>query len=132
MYQRIMNRLDAELFAEDLQKGNIDSIVAERIMELAGILDDRYGVCRGSADMGGYLLFFHTSTDYERCLPHILAFYHLDGELFEYSEQINENTDTGVEWWEELYLLSSEDALVLVYPKDDTHKKAEKKGRERK
>lgn len=40
------------------------------------------------------------------------------GNYFEYSERINENTDTGVEWWEELYLLSSEDALVLIHPKE--------------
>ncbi len=118
MYQRIMNRLDAELFTEELQKGNIDGIVAERMMELAGMLDDRYGVCRGSSDMGGYILFFHDSRDYGKCYPHIMAFYHLDGELFEYSERINENTEAGVEWWEELYLLSSEDALVLIHPKE--------------
>ena len=132
MYQRIMNKLDAELFSEELERKNIDSIVIERMKELAGMLDDRYGVCRGSADMGGYILFFHDGRDYGKCIPHILQFYHMDGELFEYSEQINENTASDVEWWEELYLLSSEDALVLIYPKGDTQKREDRKGWEEK
>lgn len=128
MYQRIMNRLDAELFSGDLQKKNVDSIVIERMRELSGLLDDRYGVCRGSADMGGYILFFHDSRDYEKCVSDILQFYRLDGELFEYSEQINKNPAFGMEWWEELYLLSSDDALVLIHPKGETQKKEDGKG----
>lgn len=132
MYHRIMNKLDAEMFSEELQEKKVDRIVIERIRELAGMLDDRYGVRRGSADMGGYILFFHNSRDYGKCVPHILQFYHMDRELFEYSEQINENSVSGVEWWEELYLLSSDDALVLIHPKGDTQEKKAGKGWEEK
>lgn len=132
MYQRIMNKLDAELFSEELKEKNVDSMVVERMREMAGMLDDRYGVCRGSADMGGYILFFHDSRDYGKCISYILQFYHMDGKLFEYSERINENTASDVEWWEELYLLSSEDALVLIYPKGDTKKREDRKGWEEK
>lgn len=132
MYHRIMNKLDAELFLEELQEKKVDHIVIERIRELAGMLDDRYGVCRGSADMGGYILFFHDSRDYGKCVPHILQFYHMDRELFEYSEPINGDSVSGVEWWEELYLLSSDDALVLIHPKGDTQEKKAGKGWEKK
>lgn len=117
MYQRIMNRLDAELLAEELQGKDKDSVVIKRMRELAGILDDRYGVVRGSADMGGYILFFPDSKTYGKCYPHITEFYHLQEELFEYSQRINGKSASGVEWWEELYLLSSDDALVLIHPK---------------
>ena len=77
MYQRIMNRLDAELLSEDLQRENIDNTVIKRIGELVAILDENYGACRGSADMGGYLLFFPDGMTYEKCYPHIIEFYHL-------------------------------------------------------
>lgn len=118
MYQRIKNRLDAELLSEDLQRANIDKAVIKRIGELVAILDENYGACRSSADMGGYLLFFPDGMTYEKCYPHIMEFYHLNEEWFEYSERINERPDSGIEWWEELYLLSSDDALVLIYPKE--------------
>lgn len=118
MYQRIKNRLDAELLSEDLQRENIDNTVIKRIGELVAILDENYGACRSSADMGGYLLFFPDGMTYEKCYPHIMEFYHLKEELFEYSQQINERMDSDVEWWEELYLLSSDDALVLIHPKE--------------
>lgn len=132
MYHRIMNKLDAEMFSEELQEKKVDRIVIERIRELAGMLDDRYGICRGFADMGGYILFFHDSRDYGKCVPHILQFYHMDRELFEYSEPINGDSVSGVEWWEELYLLSSDDALVLIHPKGDTQEKKAGKGWEKK
>lgn len=43
---------------------------------------------------------------------------HLDKELFEYSEQIGNAADSKVQWQEELYLLSSDDSLVLIHPRE--------------
>ena len=33
-------------------------VVADRIMEITGVLDDAYGMERKSTDMGGYIIFF--------------------------------------------------------------------------
>lgn len=119
MYQRIMNSLDAELFMKDLERERVDNAVGKRIKELTAIMDGQYGRYRGSFDMGGYLLFFHDSKTYDECYPHIMQFYHLNKELFEYSEKISTNSESGMEWWEELYLISSEDALILLHPKEN-------------
>ena len=119
MYQRIMNELDAEMLGEELRTANIDGDVIDRIRELTVILDGEYGSCRGSSDMGGYILFFRDMETYEQSFQKIISFYHLDKGLFEYSDRISHKQGTNVEWWEELYLLSSDDALVFIHPKEN-------------
>lgn len=113
MYQRIKNRLDMEIIEESLKSNGTDKAVMKRIEELVDILDREYGCCRNSSDMGGYILFFTELQTYEKFVPKIMEFYNLDKDLYEYSELI----DATDEWQEELYLLSSDDALVLIHPK---------------
>ena len=54
---------------------------------------------------------------YEELKMLILSFYHLDIEDYEYSETLIEDKEYNVEWWEELYMLSSDDAIVIMHPK---------------
>ncbi len=118
MYQRIKNRLDVEIIEESLKPEKIDRAVIKRIGELAAILDREYGASRNSSDMGGYILLFTDAETYRKHISRIMEFYHLEKDLFEYSEQIAGIDDGIVQWQEELYLLSSDDSLVLIYPKD--------------
>lgn len=117
MYQRIMNKLDVEILEDALKTESAGEDVIKRMKELVGVLDKEYGGCRGSSDMGGYILFFTEVQTYEKFRARIIEFYHLDNDLYEYSEKIGSTEDGTAEWWEELYLLSSDDSLVLIYPK---------------
>lgn len=113
MYQRIKNSLDVEIM-EDFIK--LDRIVIKRIEKLVALLDEAYGCCRASYDLGGYVLLFTEEQTYEKFLPKIMGFYHLNKNLYEYSELIESTEDHRMEWHEELFLLSSDDAIILIYP----------------
>lgn len=112
MYQRIKNKSDLEIMKKSLKAEKVEDAVLKRIEELVEVLDREYGCCRGSSDMGGYVLLF---TDRETYENHISKLYHLSETLPEYTERIS-GTEDGRKWQEELYLLSSDDALVLVCP----------------
>ena len=116
MYHRIKNSLDMEILKDNLETENVDGYVIKRLEELVTILDREYGICRGSSDMGGYILLFTEKQTYEKYFPKIMELHHLDKDLCEYSEQISDTEDGRTEWCEELYLLSSDDALVLIHP----------------
>lgn len=117
MYQKIMNRLDVEILQEAFQAENIDNAVISRIKEVVSVLDKEYGECRNSSDMGGYILFFGDTQTYDKFFSEIIEFYHLDKDLFEYSEHICGTESKDVEWCEKLYLVSSDDSLVFIYPR---------------
>lgn len=117
MYYRLKNRLDYESLKEDIGEGNSLKIVSDRIEEIIDTLDDNYGAQRNSKAMGGYLLLFQSEENYEELKMLILSFYHLDIEDYEYSETLIEDKEYNVEWWEELYMLSSDDAIVIMHPK---------------
>lgn len=116
MYQRILNRLDAEILAEELEEKGTDKAVISRLKELVMILDRNYGLYRGTADMGGYILFFEDIQTYRNYFERIVDFYHIDKTLYEYSECITDGQQSGIEWHEELYILSADDALVFIHP----------------
>ncbi len=116
MYYRIMNQLDKEIFAENHPKLNLQ--VLERLEEITQTLDSSYGSLRSSHSLGGFVLFFNSSHSYNNTFSKIVDYYHLDKDESEYSEVIAEDKEQNQEWWEELYLLSSDDALVFIHPKD--------------
>jgi hypothetical protein len=116
MYLRIKNQLDAEIFAQELYQTPSMSLIADRILELTETLDDSYGSDRSSRDMGGYILFFPSEKEYRKCISVICKTYHIEPSLCEYREIIGEKAISGTEWWEELFLLSSDDALVFIHP----------------
>ena len=111
MYRRLKNRFDLEMIKDKLQTNGVNKAVTERVSETLGTLDLSYGADRTSTDMGGYVLLFEDRKDYEKSIDKILNFYHVNKEEYEYTETIADN------WEETLYLLSSDDSLVLVYPK---------------
>ena len=115
MYLRLMNELDVNILEDELQD-KVSSTVINRIREQIEILDGAYGSRRGSKDMGGYILFFDSKSSYENSVNNIMQFYRLDSDLYEYSDCISE--EDSMCWKEELYLLSSDDALVLIHPDD--------------
>ena len=117
MYYRLKNRLDYESLKEDIGEDNSLKIVSDRIEEIIDTLDDNYGTHRNSKAMGGYLLLFQSEENYEELKMQILSFYHLDIEDYEYSETLIEDKEYTVEWWEELYMLSSDDAIVIMHPR---------------
>ena len=117
MYYRLKNRLDFESLQEDIGEDNSLKIVSDRIEEIIDTLDDNYGAHRNSRDMGGYLLLFQSEENYEELKMQILSFYQLDINDYEYSETLIEDKEYNVEWWEELYMLSSDDAIVIMHPR---------------
>ena len=117
MYYRLMNRLDYESLQEDMREDNPLKKVSDRIEEIIDTLDDNYGAQRNSKAMGGYLLLFQSEENYEELKMQILSFYQLDINDYEYSETLIEDKEYNVEWWEELYMLSSDDAIVIMHPR---------------
>lgn len=118
MYYRIKNSLDARMLAEKINGNVKDSIVAERIVEQIEVLDDAYGRHRTPYAMGGYILYFPNEKDYNKMIGEICEFYNISLNEYEYSEIIGEKPIGNTEWWEELFMLSSDDALVMIHPKE--------------
>lgn len=119
MYQRILNKLDVNMLKEEADKNNVPRSVLERVEELVAILDSEYGTQRTYKDMGGYILFMSDIETYQKAYSQIITHYQISEETFEYSEIIKDsyNQHTNEEWVEKLYMLSSDDALVFIYPR---------------
>ena len=115
MYYRLKNRLDYESLLEDIKENDSIQAVSDRVREIIETLDDNYGAHRNSKSMGGYLLLFQSEDNYEELKTPILSFYRLDDTDYEYSEVAV--TDSDIEWWEELFMLSSDDAIVIMHPR---------------
>ena len=118
MYQRIKNKLDMEIIKDFLESAQTNQNVVRRMEELTDILDGAYDGSRGAFDMGGYILFFGDIQTYENHISKIMEFYRLDKDLAEYSNTIEGTAGSTIQWREELYLLSSDDSLVLIYPEN--------------
>lgn len=118
MYQRIKNRLDAGFLLKEMQTQGKDVFVGERILELTGVLDDAYGAGRKAYDMGGYILYFPDAQTYEETAVDIWEFYNIEPTMYEYMECIGKSASGNIQWIEKLFLLSSDDSLVLVYPQE--------------
>jgi len=89
-------------------------ILSDNIKETVGILDSEYGADRKSTDMGGYILFFPSEEIYKDNADEVLRYHNMECKDNEYKKYICKCE--GTEWWEELYMLSSDDALVMIYP----------------
>lgn len=114
MYLRIINRLDIDML---VKSEIVNHDVLNRVSEQIETLDEAYGAYRSSRDMGGYVLLFLDEDSYNNSIGAILEFYKIDESLYEYSDCIAEEILNKVEWMEELYMLGSDDALVLIHPK---------------
>lgn len=118
MYRRIKNKLDAKFLLAEMRAQGKNVFVGDRILELAGVLDDAYGENRKAHDMGGYILYFPDVQTYEDTVVDIWEFYNIEPTLYEYMEYIGDSEFSDIQWVEKLFLLSSDDSLVLVYPKE--------------
>lgn len=105
-----MTALQREL----LQSKDVPQMVINRMGEVIKTLDDNYGAERSCFDYGGYILYFPNEQTYQENISDIFSFYHINADDYEYSDTISRIK--GQEWHETLYLLSSDDGLVLVYP----------------
>lgn len=113
MYYRIKNRLDVDALTDVICQ-NFSECLFERIQEIISVLDNAYGAGRGSSAMGGYLFLFPSCNDFEKLIEKIISFYGLKQDLYEFEETLTNEND--LVWKERLYLLSSDDSLVLVFP----------------
>ena len=77
------------------------------IHRIASVFPDRYD----RLSMGGYILLFQTASEFATILPILSQEYHFDTDLYEYDDPIE-----GTCWNSRLYLISSDDALMMVYP----------------
>lgn len=122
MYLRIMNPVDVECNAEYI-KAHSGQKTLERIREIVMVLEESYGAERKACAMGGFVIFFPSISDWKKDYGKVLDYHHLKMANKEYKEPIMEETRC---WTEELFLVSSEDSLVLIM-EDDTERE-EKKG----
>lgn len=120
MRLRLMNKLDLDGIGgnmEDIfQNPAVVASVWGRVQTAVEILDTTYGGQRSATDMGGFVFLATLEQDKKE----ILDFYSLEEKLAEYSDTI---IQTGsVTWHEELYLRSSEDAVIIIYPTGEQEK----------
>ena len=115
MYLRFKNKLDLDgfnmLFEEHGKKP-----LYELMMEDIEVLDTAYGVGRPAYSMGGYLLYFPTAEDFETSLTALVDEYRFDPWIDEYDDFLWEDLNMGCAWRKRLYILSSDDVLLMVYP----------------
>ena len=116
MFLRLKNVLDLDVIKDDLKTMINDNKIIERTREVLQILDDSYGVDRTSKDMGGYVYLFNNSHTYDCNIGRLMLACNMDKDMYEYSDTIN--VSNGQRWQEELYLLSAEDSITVIHPKE--------------
>ena len=123
MYYRIKHRFEAKLLLDEMRENNQNVFVGDRILEQIGILDDSYNVegkrgGRNRWDYGGYVLFFPDIASYEKDIVELWDFYNLNPTEYEYADYIGDSMTENVQWVEKLFLLGSDDSLLLIYPQE--------------
>jgi len=122
MYLRLKNKPDLEGFSELFEEHGKKPLY-EKMMEDIEVLDAAYGVGRQAYSMGGYLLYFPTEKDYQESLSTLAEVYHFDPWIYEFDDLLWEEQSTGCEWKRRLYMLSSDDALLMIYPESVSKEK---------
>ena len=115
MYLRLRNLVDIEACAALFEQSHRMPLY-EAIKEDLTLLDDAYGAERRAFDMGGYVLYFPTMHDFSLSEKKLYQAYNLDSEMYESNDIIWKDEETGIAWRRKLFLRSSDDALVLIYP----------------
>ena len=120
---RLKNQLDFELFCEEHPETFCQNIsVKKRIAEALKTLDEAYGANRKAHEMGGYVLLFLSEENFNAEIGRIMEHYNLNKDYAEYCETIEQSRvdDGGLIWLEELYLLSSDDSILMIHPQSTT------------
>ena len=115
MYLRFKCKPDLEGFSKIFEEHE-KKFLYEKMMEDVEVLDAAYGVGRQSYSMGGYLLYFPTSEDYQTSIDMLAELYHFDPKTYEFDDLLWEEQSMGCAWKRRLYMLSSDDALLMIYP----------------
>lgn len=115
-----MNRLDVSCMGETIHKvidnPKISEVIYNRICHSISILDNAYGERREAFAMGGFVFLLTDIRNAKYMRREILDCYALSEENSEYTEEICREKDNTI-WQEELYLRSSDDAIVIIYVK---------------
>ena len=122
MYYRIKHRFEAKLLLDEMRENGNCVFVGDRILEQAGVLDDSYNDSgkrggRNRWDYGGYVLFFPNEESYEKAIVDIWDFYNIEPTQYEYADFVGDTEMDEVQWIEKLFLLGSDDSLLLIYPR---------------
>lgn len=119
MFLRIMNKLDLECMSDTINKEISKPEMAEQILKRlrtsVHILDSAYGESREALSMGGFIFLLTDLSEAEQLRQKILDFYDLSDLDSEYTEEICRDKDNI--WIEDMFLRSSEDAIVIIYMK---------------
>ncbi|SEV93628.1 hypothetical protein [[Clostridium] fimetarium] len=129
MYYKIVNHFDIECLEDfnqyQLLKTNVidekDKLrnfanVIENAKSTIETFDDNYGATRHpGADLGGYVLIFPTIEHTELFLEKIMGQYSLQPECVEFQDILEQ--DGKMEWVMQIYILSSDYCLVLIFPR---------------
>ena len=115
MYLRFKNKLDLEGFSRLFEEHGKKPLY-ELMKEDIEVLDAAYGEGRPSYFMGGYLFYFPTENDFETSLDALAEVYRFDPWIDEFDDFLWEEPNTGCVWKRRLYILSSDDALLMIYP----------------
>ena len=71
----------------------------------------------GRNHYGGYVLFFPNEESYEKAIVDIWDFYNIEPTQYEYADFVGDTEMDEVQWIEKLFLLGSDDSLLLIYPR---------------
>lgn len=120
MYARIVNELDYKwliaTICNEISIKEVSNAVVKRIESVVQSLDTYYGKSRTSYDMGGNLFFLSDIGLIAQQYKDILECYNLSENMREYSEVIG--CEEKREWICDLYMLSSDDAIVIIYVRE--------------
>lgn len=95
---------------------SLPSQIWERLKQRIKTLQECYGADRDlEEDLGGYAVIFPSMTLKEQEEHrNILEKYHAQDDEYEYQDIIS--TEDGQEWVEELYILSADYSVIMIYP----------------
>ena len=129
MFYKVVNGFDADMLLEALEDGFVSDIKSmpadyrkacsqanQSLNEQIMRFDEFYDKYRNpDRDLGGFAYFLPTIEDAERFLDKIKEWHHITDMPSEYEDIVAEYHD--VEFVEELFILSSDFGLVILYPR---------------
>ncbi len=120
MYARIVNELDYKWLKEyirgEISVKNVADVVMNKIENIVQSLDTCYGSARSASDMGGNVFVLTDDSVSMQQYEDILQSYHILKDAEEYSDIICREDNK--EWLCELYMIGSDDAIVIIYVRE--------------
>ena len=121
MFCKIANHLDLELFQDELSVMFAEmpeenrKAISESAEAFVAVLCDEYGEKRNSESVGGFVMLL-CAPNGEDQREKILSYYNLTEESYEYRDLVCQD-GTG-DWVAELFVMSTDYNLVLLYRRD--------------